>query len=169
MDSDFRLRLKFWGVRGSIATPQTDNLGFGGNTTMPGSSRLSNNGNSHRRCRKHRSCATWGLSLMQEFANQKLSLRILMTHFHWDHIQGIPFFAPLYVPGNEVAFYSEHPAERLRETLEGQMSSPYFPVRFEHMAARRCFEQMSPGSPHRRRHHPRISNESSSRRIGIPH
>jgi phosphoribosyl 1,2-cyclic phosphodiesterase len=141
MDSDFRLRLRFWGVRGSIATPQPDNLGFGGNTTcleirLPNNEIVIIDGGTGLRY--------LGLSLMQEFADQKLSLRILMTHFHWDHIQGIPFFAPLYVPGNEVAFYSEHPGEQLRETLEGQMSSPYFPVRFEHMAARRSFVQMPP-------------------------
>ncbi len=141
MDKNFRLRLKFWGVRGSIATPQPDNLGFGGNTTclevrLPDNEIVIIDGGTGLRY--------LGLALMQEFANQRLSLRILMTHFHWDHIQGIPFFAPLYVPGNEVAFYSEHSEERLRETLEGQMSSPYFPVRFEHMAARRRFVQLSP-------------------------
>ncbi len=141
MQEDFRLRLKFWGVRGSIPTPQPDNLGFGGNTTclefrLPNNEIVIIDGGTGLRY--------LGLSLMQEFPNQKLSLRVLMTHFHWDHIQGIPFFAPLYIPGNEVAFYSEHPEEQLRETLEGQMSSPYFPVRFEHMAARRCFAQISP-------------------------
>jgi phosphoribosyl 1,2-cyclic phosphodiesterase len=69
-----------------------------------------------------------------------------MTHFHWDHIQGIPFFAPLFHAANRVTFYSDRPAPELKEILEGQMSTPYFPVRFEHLAAERRFEQLQPGA-----------------------
>ena len=141
MGDSFRLQLKFWGVRGSIPTPQPDNLGFGGNTTcleirLPNREIVIIDGGSGLRY--------LGLSLMREFPNQKLALRILMTHFHWDHIQGIPFFAPLYLADNEISFYSDRPAERLRDILEGQMSSPYFPVRFEHLAAKRQFFQIDP-------------------------
>lgn len=141
MDDRFRLQVKFWGVRGSIPTPQPENLGFGGNTTcievrLPNDEIIIIDGGTGLRY--------LGMALMEEFQSRQLSLRILMTHFHWDHIQGIPFFAPLYVPGNEVAFHSDRPVERLREILEGQMSSPYFPVRFEHMAARRCFLEIHP-------------------------
>lgn len=141
MDDSFRLQLKFWGVRGSIPTPQPDNLGFGGNTTclevrLPNEEVIIIDGGTGLRY--------LGMSLMKDFANQKLSLRVLMTHFHWDHIQGIPFFAPLYLPDNQVSFYSDRPAERIQDILEGQMSSPYFPVRFEHMAAKRRFFQIDP-------------------------
>jgi len=141
MDDSFRLQLKFWGVRGSIPTPQPENLGFGGNTTcieirLPNNEIVVIDGGTGLRY--------LGMSLMREFAHQKLSLCVLMTHFHWDHIQGIPFFAPLYLPANEISFYSDRPAERLRDILEGQMSSPYFPVRFEHLAAQRHFLQIDP-------------------------
>jgi phosphoribosyl 1,2-cyclic phosphodiesterase len=141
MDDSFRLQLKFWGVRGSIPTPQPENLGFGGNTTcievrLPNDEVIVIDGGTGLRY--------LGMSLMKEFANQKLSLRVLMTHFHWDHIQGIPFFAPLYLPDNQISFYSDRPAERIQDILEGQMSSPYFPVRFEHMAAKRRFFQIDP-------------------------
>jgi phosphoribosyl 1,2-cyclic phosphodiesterase len=141
MDESFRLQLKFWGVRGSIPTPQPDNLGFGGNTTcvevrLPNDEIIIIDGGTGLRY--------LGMQLMKDFPNQKLALRILMTHFHWDHIQGIPFFAPLYLPDNQVSFYSDRPAERTQDILEGQMSSPYFPVRFEHLAAKRRFFQIDP-------------------------
>jgi phosphoribosyl 1,2-cyclic phosphodiesterase len=146
MDDSFRLQLKFWGVRGSIPTPQPENLGFGGNTAclevrvnepgLPNPGPIIIDGGTGLRY--------LGMALMQEFGDRRQSLRILMTHFHWDHIQGIPFFAPLYAPDNQVTFYSARPAEQIQDILDGQMSSPYFPVRFEHMAARRNFFHIDP-------------------------
>jgi len=66
-----------------------------------------------------------------------------MTHFHWDHIQGIPFFAPLYSPANHVTFHSSKPPAETAEILEGQMTNPYFPVRFDLLAAKREFVQIA--------------------------
>ncbi len=60
-------------------------------------------------------------------------LNIMLTHNHWDHIQGIPFFRPIYVPGNVLNFYS--PYKNQQELLERQMSSPYFPATFEGTAS----------------------------------
>jgi phosphoribosyl 1,2-cyclic phosphodiesterase len=141
MDGNFRLQLKFWGVRGSIPTPQPENLGFGGNTAcvevrLPNRKVVIIDGGTGIRY--------LGMALLQEFGNRQHPLPILMTHFHWDHIQGIPFFAPLYGPDNQVVFYSDRPAEDVRDILEGQMSSPYFPVQFDHMAARRNYVQINP-------------------------
>jgi len=63
---------------------------------------------------------------------------ILFTHFHWDHLQGLPFFAPAgYTPGNRLFFYS--PREDLREILESQMRPPNFPVGMEAMGAEKHF------------------------------
>jgi phosphoribosyl 1,2-cyclic phosphodiesterase len=140
MADQFRMQVRYWGVRGSIPTPQPENLGFGGNTTCievrprDGQILIIDGGTGLRYL---------GMALMREFAGQKLSLKFLMTHFHWDHIQGIPFFAPLYNPANEVTFYSDRPSSELRDILEGQMSNPYFPVRFENLAAHRSFEQIT--------------------------
>jgi phosphoribosyl 1,2-cyclic phosphodiesterase len=137
----FRLQVRFWGVRGSIPTPQPENLGFGGNTTCievrqrDGPVLVIDGGTGLRYL---------GMALMREFAGRNLSLKLLMTHFHWDHIQGLPFFAPLYNPLNEVTFYSDRPQQELRDILEGQMSKPYFPVPFEHLAAQHRFGQIHP-------------------------
>lgn len=62
---------------------------------------------------------------------------LLISHTHWDHIQGLPFFAPLFVPGNEWDIYAPRGLARsLRDTLAGQMQSTYFPVTLEHLAPR---------------------------------
>jgi phosphoribosyl 1,2-cyclic phosphodiesterase len=67
---------------------------------------------------------------------------ILFTHFHWDHLQGLPFFAPAgYQRGNRLVFYS--PKENLREILEGQMRPPYFPVGMEAMGAEKHYVQLT--------------------------
>lgn len=128
------LQLKFWGVRGSTPTPRSDRLGFGGNTS----------------CIEFRAGGEDGVlvidggtgiiglgeCLKQEVGGRPLSVHVFLTHFHWDHIQGLPFFAPLYDPKHRFHFYSERPAVTIEEILEGQMSRPYFPVPFERVAQR---------------------------------
>jgi len=119
------LELTLWGVRGSIPTPDAANLGFGGNTSclslrhgdaplliLDGGSGLRALGN-----------------LLSSPANGQIEVNMLFTHFHWDHIQGIPFFAPIFRPDCRIMFHStEHP-ERLKTILRDQMRTPYFPVR----------------------------------------
>ncbi|MDQ6758435.1 MAG: MBL fold metallo-hydrolase, partial [Acidobacteriota bacterium] len=134
-----RFHLKFWGVRGSIPTPGLENLAYGGNTPcievrLPGGEILVIDGGTGIR--------QLGLQLVKASAGQPLNVHVLMTHFHWDHVQGIPFFAPLYSAANEVTFHSGRPASDLRDILQGQMTHPYFPVDFNLLAARRHFEQV---------------------------
>jgi phosphoribosyl 1,2-cyclic phosphodiesterase len=80
-----------------------------------------------------------GLELTRDSPHRLHSLHLLMTHFHWDHIQGIPFFGPLYDAANTVNFYSSLASDELRDVLEGQMMQPYFPVPFEVLPAARRF------------------------------
>lgn len=68
---------------------------------------------------------------------------MFFTHFHWDHLQGIPFFAPMYVPGNRMFFYSPEPDLEL--VLRGQMRQPYFPVGMEAMNAELTFIRLEGG------------------------
>jgi phosphoribosyl 1,2-cyclic phosphodiesterase len=129
------IRLKFWGVRGSTPTPQLENLGYGGNTSclelrLPdGQSIIFDAGSGLRNL---------GSTLLKEANGSRLDLNVFLTHFHWDHIQGIPFFAPLFREGNRVTFHS-HCNGRLEEVLEGQMARPYFPIDLASVAARREF------------------------------
>jgi phosphoribosyl 1,2-cyclic phosphodiesterase len=90
-----------------------------------------------------------GKSLMKEYASQPIRANILISHFHWDHIQGLPFFLPLYNECNQFHIYSYRPHEdSLEETLGGQMTHPYFPVDMTAMRAKRSYTEIgSEGFP----------------------
>jgi ribonuclease Z len=78
-----------------------------------------------------------GKSLVSEFAGRPILAHIFLTHFHWDHIQGIPYFVPFYKKQNTFFFYSPLcRGAQLRRTIEGMMGNPYYPIP---MAARRRF------------------------------
>jgi phosphoribosyl 1,2-cyclic phosphodiesterase len=131
-----RMHVRFWGVRGSTPTPQVENLRYGGNTScvevrVGGQIYIFDCGTGFRNCGKH---------LQQEFHNKPIHAHVFISHFHWDHIQGIPFFSPLYESGdNYLHFHSSSQWRSLQETIEEQMSAPYFPVEMSEMAAHRSF------------------------------
>lgn len=119
------IRLKFWGVRGSIASPGPGTVFYGGNTSCvevraDGEIIVLDAGTGIREL---------GLSLRDEFKDRPLDVTLLLTHSHWDHIQGFPFFVPAYSPGNTVRILGYEGARQgLAATLGAQMESPYFPV-----------------------------------------
>lgn len=130
------MTLRFRGVRGSLPTPAPANHRYGGNTTclevgVAGDRILVIDAGTGIR--------SLGLEIG---ASEALSLSLLLTHFHWDHIQGIPFFTPLYSARNHLDIYSPRPVAEALEILEGQMSAPLFPVPFECLAAVRQFHQV---------------------------
>jgi phosphoribosyl 1,2-cyclic phosphodiesterase len=134
------IRLRFWGVRGSIATPVAENLGFGGNTAcvevrLPGGEIAIIDGGTGLR--------QLGNELMREDGESSLDLHFFLTHFHWDHIQGIPFFQPLYSERNTVSFYAMTAPETTANLLAGLMSSPYFPLEANFLPCGRNFVQLS--------------------------
>jgi phosphoribosyl 1,2-cyclic phosphodiesterase len=128
--------VRFWGVRGSTPTPQAENLRYGGNTScvevrINGHIYVFDCGTGFRNLGKH---------LQREFADRPISAHVFLSHFHWDHIQGIPFFTPLYEKHDSFFyFHSSNRARGLQHALEDQMSEPYFPVDMAEMAAKRHF------------------------------
>ena len=71
---------------------------------------------------------------------------VFLSHLHWDHLMGIPFFGPAYIPGNHVIIHGCHP--NLAEAVRLQMKAPCFPVDFAHLGARIEFDILEPGRPY---------------------
>ncbi len=136
-------QIRFWGTRGSLAKPGPRTLRYGGNTacvqlTSPSGALVVID------------CGTGAHGLGQSLlADAKGPLRgsLLISHTHWDHIQGFPFFAPLFVKGGRWDVYG--PAgmgQSLRETLAGQMQYSYFPVSLDDMGAAIRFHDLVEGN-----------------------
>lgn len=136
------MRIKFWGVRGSTPTPQPENLRYGGNTScvevrVGREMYIFDCGTGLR---------TLGQSLRHEFNGNSLCAHVFVSHFHWDHIQGIPFFGPLYDKSqNRFLFHSSSRTRSLKRVMEEQMAAPYFPVNTTEMKASRNFYDMEEG------------------------
>lgn len=71
------------------------------------------------------------------------TIHIFISHLHYDHLQGIPFFTPAYIPGNKIIFHGGH--ENLKESLSRHMEAPYFPINLDTMSAELIFEKHIPG------------------------
>lgn len=133
-------RVKFWGTRGSIATPGPETIRYGGNTACV-----------EVRCGEDIvifDCGTGirelGIALAKEYAERNLEVHLFVSHTHWDHIQGFPFFQPAYRAGNRVNIYSLHSPDRSLERLfTGQMDGNYFPVTLDELMARLHFEELA--------------------------
>jgi phosphoribosyl 1,2-cyclic phosphodiesterase/CheY-like chemotaxis protein len=125
--ADKPARMKFWGVRGSIPSPGPATVRYGGNTTCvevrAGGEIIILDGGTGLR--------PLGRELLAEFGDKALNLTLLLSHTHWDHIQGLPFFTPIYQPRCRLRILGFEGARRgLVNVLTGQMESPYFPVPF---------------------------------------
>src|ERR1017187_7704450 len=135
------MRIKFWGVRGSTPTPHLENLRYGGNTScvevrLGDSLYIFDCGTGFR---------ALGQQLTQEFADRGLVAHVFVSHFHWDHIQGFPFFRPLYEPSNRFLFHCSSRTRSLKRVMEEQMSSPFFPVDVGEMQSKREFHDIEEG------------------------
>jgi len=142
LGGNFVTRLSFWGVRGSTPTVDPATWRYGGNTpclelTAPDGTQVILD------------CGTGLRVLGSRWAARNPETHILVTHYHWDHIQGIPFFAPLYSESNRFHFYSfrsKHLGhDSLQQVFETQMAMPYFPVDMSAMTAKKRFMEVSGG------------------------
>ncbi|MBI2193387.1 MAG: MBL fold metallo-hydrolase [Planctomycetes bacterium] len=134
------MKLKFWGTRGSIPSPGPDTVRHGGNTPCvevrcDGTLLIFDAGTGLRVLGNH---------LLRASRGQPIKAHLLISHFHWDHIQGFPFFVPAYIPGNHLTIYgSEGITQNLEALLAGQMAADYFPVELREMASTREFHSLS--------------------------
>jgi len=137
------MRIRFWGTRGSLAKPGPSTIRYGGNTS----------------CVEVRAadgtliildCGTGAHDLGQSLVRSSVHPirgHLLITHTHWDHIQGFPFFAPLFIDRNEFDVYAPQGlGQRLEDTLAGQMEYTYFPVTLGQLGATIRYHELAEGS-----------------------
>jgi len=141
------LKLRFWGVRGSFAMSGREFLRYGGNTT---SVELVTDGGQRLLIDLGTGATELGKQLMAgEFGKGKGSLPILLSHTHLDHIQGLPFFTPFFIKGNEIRILGASPSSgsSLESTLQNQLAPHYSPLNgLENLAAGVSIETLTPGS-----------------------
>jgi phosphoribosyl 1,2-cyclic phosphodiesterase len=138
------VRIRFWGTRGSIPTPGQRTVRYGGNTACvevrdeQGALLILDAGTGLREL---------GLSLN---GTTPLTLDLLISHLHWDHIQGIPFFRPAYDKKNEMRIRGPHQNDRhLKDLLGLGMDDPFFPVDLDALPAQMSIEEIAEGEEHR--------------------
>ncbi|HYU20325.1 MAG TPA: MBL fold metallo-hydrolase [Chloroflexota bacterium] len=130
------MRIRFWGTRGSIPSPGPRTVRYGGNCacvevrTAAGELFIVDAGTGIREL---------GLSL----ADQQVSGHLLLSHTHWDHISGFPFFPPAFVKGNTITVCAARNIDRrLEDVMSGQMEYTYFPVKLDQMSATIEFREL---------------------------
>jgi phosphoribosyl 1,2-cyclic phosphodiesterase len=132
------MRLKFWGTRGSISTPGKDTVRYGGNTPCI-EVRVANDkliildaGTGIRNL---------GEKLMEK--GESIKAYILISHPHWDHIQGFPFFKPAFISGNEITIVGKETEKvTLQKMISDQMNKVYFPIQLNELKATLKFRRV---------------------------
>jgi phosphoribosyl 1,2-cyclic phosphodiesterase/CheY-like chemotaxis protein len=132
-------RIRFWGVRGSIPVPGKDTVRYGGNTPCvevraDGEIIILDAGSGIR---------LLGLALDKEFGPRSMKLTLLISHTHWDHIQGLPFFSPTYNQKNLIRVLGYEGARAgLGKILASQMETPFFPVSLRELPSHLAIEEL---------------------------
>jgi phosphoribosyl 1,2-cyclic phosphodiesterase/ActR/RegA family two-component response regulator len=132
-------RIRLWGVRGSIPVPGKSTVRYGGNTSCvevraDGEIIILDAGSGIR---------LLGLALDKEFGPRSMKLTLLISHTHWDHIQGLPFFSPAYNQKNLIRVLGYEGARAgLAKILASQMETPFFPVSLRQLASHLAIEEL---------------------------
>jgi len=132
-------RIRLWGVRGSIPVPGKSTVRYGGNTSCvevraDGEIIILDAGSGIR---------LLGLALDKEFGNRSMKLTLLISHTHWDHIQGLPFFSPAYNQKNLIRVLGYEGARAgLAKILASQMETPFFPVSLRQLPSHLAIEEL---------------------------
>lgn len=138
------MKVRFWGVRGSIPVPGRTTSRYGGNTSCvevrprDAPPIIIDAGTGLRRL---------GKALMEEaFGDGRGDTSILISHTHWDHVQGLPFFSPLYRAGNRIQIFARQRDTHLEAVFSQQHGAPYFPVPLSAMQAEMSFHALTEGA-----------------------
>lgn len=135
----------FWGIRGTLPLPGKKSMKYGGNTSCV-SLKFSQNrwfvfdsGTGIKEFSNH---------LMKNEAKQRIKIKVFISHPHWDHINAFPFFAPLYIPGNEITVYGPYQSDNysMQKIISDQMYGVYFPVGVKDFAAHMEYKDLREGN-----------------------
>lgn len=130
------MKIKFWGVRGSIPCPGPQTVKYGGNTPCIelrfeelGRQIIIDAGSGIRELGNY--------MMANDLPKGPITTEIFLTHTHWDHIMGFPFFTPIYIPGSQLKVYGPvtYDGDTLEKIVGGQLTYRYFPVRDVELAA----------------------------------
>lgn len=138
------MKIRFWGVRGSIASPGPATARYGGNTTC-----IEVRGDNGELIILDAGTGIFPLAqtLLRELP---VKANVFITHTHWDHIQGLPFFTPLYIPGSTVRIHGAYDVVTgagIEQVMNVQLQYSYFPVREAEMRAGIEYETLNLGEP----------------------
>ncbi|HXU71161.1 MAG TPA: MBL fold metallo-hydrolase [Polyangia bacterium] len=140
------MRVRFWGVRGSIAAAGPETAQVGGNTSCVEVRVDAADGHGETLLILD---AGTGLRRLGESLRAPVDAHLFLSHLHWDHIQGFPFFGPAYAPGNKLTLHAPErcaPDGHVRAALDAQMRAPHFPVGLDAMRASLSFRAVAAGA-----------------------
>ena len=140
------MELTFYGVRGSYPVARRDQLGYGGNSTClhfrsaSGQDLILDGGSGIR---------LLGQEMMErEYGTGRGTATLLVSHTHWDHILGLPFFTPFYQSGNRFTIVApDGTGAHIRDILSGQQNVINFPISMDYFRARIEYMLLEPGEP----------------------
>lgn len=138
------MKVKFWGVRGSIASPGPATVRYGGNTTCI---EIRTDNNELIIIDAGTGIFPLSQSLLKELS---ITANVLISHSHWDHIQGLPFFLPNFIPGNVLRLHGAFDpvsGKGVEQVMAVQLQYSYFPVRETEMKAQIEYVTLVPGKP----------------------
>lgn len=138
------MKVKFWGVRGSIASPGPNTVRYGGNTTCI---EVRTDGNELIILDAGTGIFPLSQTLLAELP---VTANVLISHSHWDHIQGLPFFIPNFIPGNTLRLHGSFDpvsGKGIEQVMSVQLQYSYFPVREAEMKARIEYVTLAPNQP----------------------
>jgi phosphoribosyl 1,2-cyclic phosphodiesterase len=138
------MKVRFWGVRGSIASPGPRTVRYGGNTTCI---EVRTDDNTLIVLDGGTGIFQLSQTLLKEMP---LTSHVFITHTHWDHIQGLPFFIPIFVPGNKIRIHGPYDivsGSGIEQVMNVQLQYSYFPVREAELKATLEYETLTVGEP----------------------
>jgi phosphoribosyl 1,2-cyclic phosphodiesterase len=130
------VEVEFWGVRGTTPVSGKDKLKYGGHTPC---ATVTGTAGEMLIIDAGTGIKDLGEKLISVAGTKELHLHVFLTHFHLDHIIGLPFFTPLYTSGAVFTFYSPASPQETEKNLRGIMMARYFPVDFKETASRKTF------------------------------